>query len=115
MSADTYQNFAAWREEVTARRPDGHVTVGDAMRYFTGTPIPVILDWFSRWRDSQAPAVHSYQIIITRTVGDQGEVCRVTSAGPTGHDALLRVADAIHDGSMHAGDPCAETRQEKAS
>ncbi len=106
--ADRYEDFAAWRKEPTTRRADGHVTVGDAMRYFTGTPIPVILDWFSRWRDSQAPAVHSYQIIITRTVGDQGEVCRVTSAGPTGHDALLRVADAIHDGTMHAGDPCGE-------
>jgi hypothetical protein len=53
---DTYEDFAAWRNgpNPSDHRTDGKVTVGDAMRRFTATPITVICEWFGRWRDENA-------------------------------------------------------------
>ena len=42
--AHTYDDFVAWRDE----HHDQHVTVGDAMRYFTATSLEMILQWWTR-------------------------------------------------------------------
>jgi hypothetical protein len=46
---DTYEDFKGWFE-VRYAGP-GSVTVGEACREFTGTSIPVILQWWQRFKD----------------------------------------------------------------
>ena len=41
---DTYEDFVVWR----GARDCGPTTVGDAMRYFTGTPLEMLLQWWKR-------------------------------------------------------------------
>jgi hypothetical protein len=54
LRVDTYEDFAAWRNlPPPTLRDDGFVTMGDAMRYFTGTPIVVLAEWFKRWKAEQ--------------------------------------------------------------
>jgi hypothetical protein len=52
---DTYEDFVAWRDA----RDCEAVTVGDAMRYFTGTPLPVLLQWWKRDQAGQFVAANA--------------------------------------------------------
>jgi hypothetical protein len=46
---DTYGDFVAWRDA-----HDGEpVTIGDAARYFTGTPFAVLAAWWKKDRQAQ--------------------------------------------------------------
>lgn len=49
---DTYDDFVEWRDE----RHDEKVTVGDAMRWFTGTSLERILEWWKRDQAEQEGA-----------------------------------------------------------
>lgn len=42
--SDTYDDFVAWRDD----HANDAVTVGDAMTWFTGTPLDTLLAWWSR-------------------------------------------------------------------
>ena len=46
---DTYDDFVAWRDEHDGEQ----VTVGDAMRWFTGTPAATILLWWKHDKEQQ--------------------------------------------------------------
>lgn len=46
---DTYEDFVRWRDETSDQQP----TVGDAMRYFTATPLDMILAWWKQDREEQ--------------------------------------------------------------
>ena len=49
MSIHTYDDFVTWRD----KHHDQDVTVGDAMRYFSGTSLERILQWWKRDEEEQ--------------------------------------------------------------
>ncbi len=55
---DTYADFAEWRE------PRPAATVGDAMREFTGTPIDILLAWFSKFK-AAGPVPEGDKVTVT--------------------------------------------------
>ena len=47
---DTYEDFVAWRDSHDGEQ----VTAGDAMRWFTGTPLTRLAEWWKRDQADQA-------------------------------------------------------------